>query len=622
MTENSPSVGIDLGTTFSVVAYLDANGHPQTLSNGDGDLTTPSVVMLEDGDVVIGKEAVRAGSMEPDSIAQFMKRDMGKSEFWKPIQGAKFPPEVLQALVLRKLKQDAVARLGRVDEAVITVPAYFNEPRRKATQDAGRMAGLNVLDIINEPTAAAIAYGVGQGFVAGDGKAKADETILIYDLGGGTFDVSVMRMEGSRYTVLATDGNVQLGGIDWDRCLATQIAEAFVAKHGHDPRDDLGANQRLMREAEEAKRALSAREKLTVTFEMAGQGVRVPLTRGDFEQMTAHLLDRTRFTIANLMSAAKLSWSDISRLLLVGGSTRMPMVIDMLERQSGKSVDRSLAADEAVAHGAAIYAGLLRKDFNIEQKNLTITNVCSHSLGVLGIDAQTGRKKNRVMIPGNTALPASKAAVFKTYEDGQKSVAVNVIEGGDASGNNATPIGRCVVRDLPADLPAKSQVNVKFRYGTNGRLGITAEIPSVSKTVRLAIERAAGLSEDAIEEWTRRIANGELATGDDDVALPSEEGGPAQSSQVTQAASQTSRQSVNKPASQPVMHPSGQPANQPAMKPPGQPAGVSPPAMPNGTSPAEQPKVVPPPMPGGKKAPPAMPGPRKRRPPGPPPMPT
>jgi len=339
------------------------------------------------------------------------------------------PPEVLQALVLRKLRQDTIDRLGECDDVVVTVPAYFNEPRRKATQDAGQMAGLNVLDIINEPTAAAIAYGVGQGFVSTDGRAEADETIMVYDLGGGTFDVSIMRIEGNAYTVLATDGNVQLGGIDFDRCLATKIVEEFVARHGVDPRDDPGAEQRLYREAEEAKRGLSAREKLTVILEVAGQGVRVPVSRGDFEVMTAHLLERTRFTMTNLLKTAQLTWDDITRLLLVGGSTRMPMVTSMLEQESGKTIDRSLAADEAVAHGAAIYAGLLRQHGAIVQKNMIVTNVCSHSLGVLGVETATGRKKNRVMIAANTPLPASKAAAFKTYKDDQSTVAVNVIEG-------------------------------------------------------------------------------------------------------------------------------------------------------------------------------------------------
>lgn len=607
MTTAPPSIGIDLGTTFSVVAYLDTNGHPQTLSNSDGDLTTPSVVLLEDGEPVVGKEAVKASTMEPHSVAQFMKRDIGKSEYLKPIQGTMFPPEVLQALVLRKLRQDTIDRLGVCEDVVITVPAYFNEPRRKATQDAGYMAGLNVLDIINEPTAAAIAYGVGQGFVATDGKAKSDETVMIYDLGGGTFDVSIMRIKGNSYTVLATDGNVQLGGIDFDRALANKIAEEFLAKHGVDPREDPAAQQRLHREAEEAKRGLSAREKLTVTFELAGQGVRVPLTRVDFEDMTAHFIDRTRFTITNLLRTAGLAWSDITRLLLVGGSTRMPMVAKMLEKESGKTIDRSLAADEAVAHGAAIYAGLLREHGAIVEQNMSVTNVCSHSLGVLGVESETGRKKNRIMIPANTQLPASKAAAFKTYEDNQTSVAVNVIEGGDASGNNSTSIGKCVVRGLPPNLPAKTPVNVKFKYMANGRLQVSAEVPSVGKRVGLDIERSSGLTDEEVSKWAERIQFNELlADADDDTALPPD--GAA----ITPNAAPTTTSPAMAPApSAPAMTSSA-------------PAPKSPPPMPGGSKPAS----ARPPMPGAKSAPPPMPQatpprPTKRkRPPGPPPMPS
>ena len=461
--------------------------------------------------------------MEPDAIAQFMKRDIGKAEYLKLIRGTKFPPEVLQALVLRKLRQDTIDRLGTCEDVVITVPAYFNEPRRKATQDAGRMAGLNVLDIINEPTAAAIAYGVRQGFVAVDGNVESDETVMIYDLGGGTFDVSVMKIEGNKYTVLGTDGNVQLGGIDFDRALVKKISEEFEAKYGTDPRDDPAAQQRLLREAEEAKRGLSAREKVTVAFEHSTQGVRVVITRDEFERMTAHLIDRTRFTVTNLMRTVGLSWDDISRLLLVGGSTRMPMVARMLESESGKTIDRSLAADEAVAHGAAIYAGLLCERGAIVQKNMSVTNVCSHSLGVLGLESRTGRKKSRVMIPANSKLPASKSAVFKTYEDNQSSVVVNVIEGGDASGNNSTSIGRCVVRGLPQGLPADTPVNVQFNYLANGRLQVSAKVPSLDIGVSLAIERSSGLTDESIREWAERIEFNELLIdSNDDMALPSE----------------------------------------------------------------------------------------------------
>jgi molecular chaperone DnaK len=588
MLKSATAIGIDLGTTFSVVAYLEANGQPRTLSNSDGDSTTHSVVLIDEDGPVIGKEAVKASSLEPHSVAQFMKRDIGKPEFWKSINGTTFPPEVLQALLLRKLRQDTIDRLGQCDDVVITVPAYFNEPRRKATQDAGRMAGLNVLDIINEPTAAAIAYGVGQGFIAQDGTTDADENIMVYDLGGGTFDVSIMRIEGNAYTVLATDGNVQLGGIDFDQCLSTRIAEEFAKEHGVDPRNDLGAKQRLHREAEEAKRALSAREKLTVTFELGGQGVRVRVTRDEFESMTDHLLERTRFTVKNLMRTARLSWGDLTRVLLVGGSTRMPMVARMLEHESGRKVDRSLAADEAVAHGAAIYAGLLGKHGTMVQKNLTVSNVCSHSLGVLGVEKATGRKKNRVMIPANTPLPAGSASAFETYEDGQSSVAVNIIEGGDASGNNSTSIGRCVVRDLPPRLPAATPVNVKFKYAANGRLQVSAEVPNVKRQVTLDIERSSGMTEEQISAWTERIQRGEL--------LAEVSGAPMLAAETDVQKPQSAALSDQSPDTLPAKE-SKSPPSMPGAAPSG-----GPPPMPG-----SRPSTAPPPMPGNQNSSAAIP---------------
>ena len=618
MTIEQSPIGIDLGTTFSVVAYLDANGQPQTLSNSDGDLTTPSVVLLEDGEPVVGKEAVKASTMEPDAIAQFMKRDIGKAEYLKLIRGTKFPPEVLQALILRKLRQDTIDRLGVCEDVVITVPAYFNEPRRKATQDAGRMAGLNVLDIINEPTAAAIAFGVRQGFVALNGNDESsDETVMIYDLGGGTFDVSIMKIEGNKYTVLATDGNVQLGGIDFDRALVKKISEEYEARYGTDPRDDPAAQQRLFREAEEAKRALSARDKVTVAFEHLTQGIRVPITRDEFEQMTAHLIERSRFTVTNLLRTAGLTWDDITRLLLVGGSTRMPMVATMLESESGKTIDRALAADEAVAHGAAIYAGLLREHGAIVQKNMSVTNVCSHSLGVLGLESSTGREKTGVMIPANSKLPASKSAAFKTYRDNQSSVVVNVVEGGDASGNNATPIGRCVVRGLPPDLPANTPVNVKFKYLANGRLQVSANVPSVDVGVSMAIERASGLTDESIREWAERIEFNELLIDSpSDMALPSEEGKDPPSTKNSSAVATSSRTGPpampgreSSPPPKPISKKKPGPPAMPGAKP-------GPPKMPDAqSSPAAG--SGPPPMPQTKPQRRAKP----KKPPGPPPMP-
>ena len=288
-------VGIDLGTTFSVVAYLDHTGRPCTLPNSEGDPITPSVVLFEGDSVVVGKEAVKAAPFEPDRIADFAKRDMGSAAYSKRINGDSLPPEVIQSLILEKLKRDAEMKLGTVSEAVVTVPAFFNEPRRKATQDAAQLAGLKVLDIVNEPTAAAIAFGYQVGFLNAGGEAPRKETVLVYDLGGGTFDVTLMEIQGGDFTAIATDGDVFLGGIDWDRRIVDFVAEKFKEQHrGIDPRQDAAGLQRLLRECEDAKRALSAREQTTISFEHVGQGLRVPLTRSTFEELSADLLDRTR----------------------------------------------------------------------------------------------------------------------------------------------------------------------------------------------------------------------------------------------------------------------------------------------------------------------------------------
>ncbi|QDV70797.1 Chaperone protein DnaK [Rosistilla carotiformis] len=501
----STIVGIDLGTTFSVVAYLDASGIPRTVTNAEGDLTTPSVVLFDENEFVVGKEAAKAAALFPDKVAEFAKREMGKPLFSKTFQGQSFPPEVIQSLILEKLKRDASEKLGPIKQAVITVPAYFNEPKRRATQDAGRLAGLDVLAVINEPTAAAIAFGVSEGFLNSQGESQRTETILVYDLGGGTFDVSVMRIDGKHYEVLATDGNVMLGGIDWDMCLAKHLVDRFADEHLIDPCQDPKAMSRFMREAEEAKRTLSARSQANVLIEFAGSVMLTTVTRGEFDDLTAHLLERTRFTINKVLKDAGIGWSDITRVLLVGGSTRMPQVGQMLQQQSGRVADRSLSADEAVAHGAALYGKILHAQQTDEPQTVRVTNVNSHSLGVLGIEKTTGRHRNRVMIPRNSPLPSTHTAQFETHTAGQPNVAVQVIEGGDSSGQNSTPIGKCVVHDLPPGLPAGTPVLVKFQYNADGMLGVAANLPTVGLTAQLRIQRKSGLSDSALIDWNDKM---------------------------------------------------------------------------------------------------------------------
>ena len=504
-------LGIDLGTTFSCVAQVNARGIPKTLPNADGDLITPSVVFFDEHDIVVGKEAVKAAFVKPEMVARYVKREMGKPMFWKSFAGESYPPEVIQSLVLEKLKQDAQIKAGPVADAVITVPAYFSEPKRRATQDAGRLAGLNVLDIINEPTAAAIAFGVEEGFLDTEGEAMSEETILVYDLGGGTFDVSVVRIESKRFRVIATDGDFQLGGIDWDQKISQQIAADYFLEHLSDPSETAVGEQRLLRDAEDAKRSLSTRDQVQIHFEHVGNSIRMGLNRKTFEQMTSELLERTRFTTSNVVREAGLKWDDLTRILLVGGSTRMPAVAEMLESESGMQVDRSLAADEAIAHGAAIYANLLSRPrtrgARLSLDDVEISNVNSHNLGVLGLEKATGMPRTKVLLPRNTSLPARKGAAFTTAEDGQTSVAVNVVEGGDAGGNHSTPIGKCVIRGLPPGLPEGTQVNVVFQYGNNGRLKVCASIPSLGKAAKIDIQRDSSLSDAKLAAWGEQIRN-------------------------------------------------------------------------------------------------------------------
>jgi len=505
---SEPIVGIDLGTTHSVIAHLDPDGRPVTIQNREGDLTTPSVVFFDRASVVAGKEAVKAALHEPELIAQFTKRDVGRSAYRKAIRGERLPPEVIQALVLQKLKCDAERKIGDFDKAVITVPAFFNEPRRKSTQDAGRLAGLAVLDIINEPTAAAIAYGVQQGFLTDKAAAKEPEKILVYDLGGGTFDATLMDIDGFNYNAVATVGDVHLGGIDWDARIVDYVAKHFVDNHGADPRRDAATYQCLLQEAADAKHSLTARNEVSIHFAYEGHRARITLTRDRFESLAVDLLERTRFTVSNLLRDAGLTWDDLTRVILVGGSTRMPMIERMLRRESGKPVDGSLSPDEAVAHGAAIYAGLLMASDESERPRLAVRNVNSHDLGVLGIDPKTKRRSRKVLIPRNTPLPATGSGRFVTRRESQSNVKVDVIEGGDASGNGATPIGKCVIEDLPPSLPAGSRINVFFTYADNGRLTVRARLPDVDREATLSIERASGLSDKLLEHWEERMREG------------------------------------------------------------------------------------------------------------------
>ncbi len=500
------AIGIDLGTTFSAVAYLDETGRPTTLSNGEGDKLTPSVLLFEGDDVIVGKEALKAIATDAELIALCAKRELGNQSFHKPLGGRQYPPETLEAWVLNKIRLDTQQRLGPFEKVVITVPAYFDEVRRKATQDAGYMAGFDVMDIINEPTAAAVAFGFQEGFLRLDGTAEQKKTILVYDLGGGTFDVTVMDLEGARFTARATDGDVKLGGYDWDMRLVDYVAEEFIRRFGVDPREEPNAAGRLWREAEDAKRTLSTRKKATIACDYFGQAVRLEITREQFENMTRDLVDRTAFTTRQTLQQSGLDWPQIDHILLVGGSTRMPMVFDMLHKLAGREPSRAVAADEAVAHGATLRAGLLLAKYKGRRPRFKIKNVNSHSLGVVGVDPTTKRRRNAVLIPRNTPLPVSAKRVFKTNKVGQRSVLVQIVEGESATPDDCSPLGRCTVRDLPPDLPAQTPIEIFFRYQENGRLLVDVSVGGTDKTARQEIIRENSLTPDQLDTWRHYIS--------------------------------------------------------------------------------------------------------------------
>lgn len=497
------AVGIDLGTTYSVVACLDESGQPRALANAEGDRLTPSAVFFEGDEVIVGKEALRALSTDAASVAICPKRELGRRFYSRPLGGRQYPPETLQAWILNKLRLDASRQIGRVSQAVITVPAYFDELRRKATQDAGYMAGLEVLDIINEPTAAAIAFGYQH--LAGMGEA-ASRRLLVYDLGGGTFDVTVLEVQGSQLTALATDGDVQLGGYDWDERLLHHVAQAFLRDQGFDPRDDPTTCARWWRECEEAKRTLSVRDKALIACDGHSRSWRQEIRRAEFEDLTADLLERTRFTVEETVAASGLTWGQIDDVLLVGGATRMPAVHAMLRQISGKEPNSAISPDEAVAHGAALRAGFLLAESRKNRPTFRIRDINSHSLGVAGTDSLTQHPRTAVLIPRNSPLPAAARRVFKTQKNDQRSVLIPIVEGESTHPADCVQLGECVVRELPDDLPAQTPIEVRFRYEENGRLTLDVHILGMDRGLQHSLVRENSISPEQLDAWRQHIA--------------------------------------------------------------------------------------------------------------------
>jgi molecular chaperone DnaK len=512
-------VGIDLGTTYSAIATLDDRGQPVTLPNRDGEMLTPSAVLLLDDAAVVGQAALDVAQETPDRVATLIKRRIGLEDFGRPVSGRNYRPETLSAIILRKLVQDAEHRLGDIDKAVITVPAYFDETRRKATHDAGRIAGLDVLDILDEPGAAALAYSfqVGRAGAASPVLAGKSQTILVYDLGGGTFDVTLVKLTPKRFQTLAIEGDVRLGGKDWDDRLINHVAEAFVAKYDEDPRTDPQALAMLQAACERAKRTLSKVDQASVTCNHAGRKLVVPVSRKEFEVLTKDLLTRTRLTTQQVLRQAGLTWEQVDRVLLVGGSTHMPMTEAMIRDLSGKAPDNSLAVSEVVARGAALHAGIVAAR-TVEGRALLDPGVASGLADVveisvnahsLGIEVRADSEKvNDKLITKNTQLPAASSRVYYTAADNQQRVRVRVLQGEASQADACIAVGECWIEGLPANLPKGSPVQVRCEVQSNGLIDVMALDMTSGRMARTEIHRNSGLSDEEIAreaEWVRGL---------------------------------------------------------------------------------------------------------------------
>jgi molecular chaperone DnaK len=487
-------LGIDLGTTFCAVATLDEHGRPVTVPNRDGDILTPSAVYISDNTAVVGQAALDVAQEFPNDVAMLVKRRIGYPAYGRSVNGRQFRPETLSALLLKKLTRDASERLGDIGAVVITVPAYFDDTRRKATQDAGRIAGLDVLDILDEPGAAALTFALTH-----EKDLERERHILVYDLGGGTFDVTIVKLNKRRFQTIAISGDVRLGGHDWDQRIVDHVAQSFMTTFQSDPREDPKSLAMLYAAAERAKRTLSKLPQTTITCSHDGHTLAVPLSRTEFESLTLDLLTRTRLTVQEAMSQADIGWDKLDRALLVGGSTHMPMTRQLMRDLSGKEPETGLAVSEVVARGAALHAGICAARVKKEKEDADVfgdvveIHVNAHGLGVEV--RHKGERVNDVLIPKNTQLPAGGTRTYRTARPDQAKVRVKIMQGDARQAAACIPVGECWIEDLPSGLPSGSPVEVTCGCADNGLIEVTARDVTSGKTVRAELHREGGLSD-------------------------------------------------------------------------------------------------------------------------------
>lgn len=507
------AVGIDLGTTYSCIAYLNEHGEPITIPNKDGELSTPSVVLFDGDEVVVGTEAMRNSIRYPDRVVVHAKRYMNNpGHRWK-IGGKSYSPVDISTLILKSMLDGAREKIGPIEQAVITVPAQFSDVQRQATAEAGKRAGLKHVDIINEPVAAALCFVLGTEGIWFTELASA-QTIMVVDLGGGTFDLSLVKYQKNEVRVIASGGDLQLGGLDWNRALEIAIGKQFQKEFSIDPMKDRESAQALALEAEQTKRSLSVRPKAALTCAAGGQRKTYQVELEQFERLTRDLVDRMEVLTLDLLKENNMGWAKVDVVLTTGGSSRMPMVRSLFKKLSGRTLNTSLSPDQSIAHGATYYAGMLLTNSAFAKSILNPTAVArlaqfkqhsatARSLGLLIRDPGTKTRVPHYILPANTPLPVEVSQIYGTVSDNQRRVHLRIVESGTAADSQFVELGTCQIEPLPENLPEGTEIEVTISYDEQARVHVNAKVLKTGQVAHTEIVRPENMVMKTLSEETK-----------------------------------------------------------------------------------------------------------------------